>query len=103
MGIPTAAYTMGTFQYFLLYIWPRPGKTAEYIAALRGSKVRFPAESLHRPFLTFLLGTTLPVVSLTMSVSFCCDTASMGIERIIAITKKTCFMQANLSRDTDLI
>ena len=31
-----APYTIGSFQYFLLYICPQPGKIADLIAALRG-------------------------------------------------------------------
>ena len=33
------AYTMGIFQYFLLYAWPSPGITAEKIIAFLGEWV----------------------------------------------------------------
>jgi hypothetical protein len=97
MGIPTAAYTMGTFQYFLLYTCPRPGSTAEYRAALRGLNTRSLAVSALVAGGTGFGATTVPAASFTTSESLPCADASTGTIRIKEIANNAFIMHAYLS------
>ncbi len=60
-------YTIGIFQYSLLYAWPQPGINAERLVAIRG---------ICLGTVSFLMAGTVTIESFEGMVSFFCTTAN---------------------------